>query len=306
MALAGSLILLYAAYSYVSQKQLEAKLTAEIPGQNSNNNSAATPIVLVPSAVTPSGPTIALPTIDSSSTSPSVTPFPAHTTPVQPDETSAVHVAGTATAVSIAPRTALPTVTPPTSSPTGAAGSAPTLDPVTSKPIGVPRGTGAPATHLQIPKLNLDTSIIEANYATFQQNGQLISDWEVPYDAAGHLSTTAEPGEIGNAILSGHHNLTAPNTFGLGLFAGLWNLVTGDEIRITLQNGKNQVWRVTDSFPVKEAGEPLSVRIEHAQQIMGDTPDATLTLLTCWNGKSNPLSGNTYRWVIHAELVNVN
>jgi sortase (surface protein transpeptidase) len=152
----------------------------------------------------------------------------------------------------------------------------------------------------------MDLPIRPADYVTYQQNGQLVSDWNVPFDAAGHLSTTAQPGELGNAVLSGHHNLVGPNKFGLGKFAGLWNLAQGDEIRVKTADGAEELWRVTDSFPIKEAGEPLSVRIQHAEQILGDTTFPRLTLLTCWNGPTNPLSGNTYRWVIQAELVSVN
>lgn len=311
MALAGSLILAYAAYSYVSQKQLEAALTAQIPGQETNIQATTTPVVLMPLGSDGASATSQVPTIDATAVSPSVTPFPTHATPVQPDETSVAHVVGTATAIALAPRTPQPTeplnntntIDRPSPTPQQ---ELPTLQPVVSKPIGTPRGTGAPAARLRIPKLSMDLPVVAANYVTFQQNGQLISDWNVPYDAAGHLVSTAQPGEIGNAVISGHHNLTAPDKFGLGAFAGLWNLAVGDEIRVLTADGKTQQWRVSETFPVKEAGETLSVRIQHAQQIMGDTPEPLLTLLTCWNGKSNPLAGNTYRWVVHAQLVSVN
>lgn len=319
MAVAGVAILAYALYAYVSQRQLEAALTAQIPGQNAPPST--TPIVLLP-AQNDSAQT-KLPSPDATRVSPSVTPFPTHATPVQPDATSVQQFVRTATAISLIPRTPQPTdeltnilvrpgVSPtPTvilagvNVPTPIAG-APTLVASAPTTLGAPRGTGAIATRLVIPKLNMDLSIETADYMTFQQNGQLVSDWNVPYHAAGHLVTTAQPGEIGNAVLSGHHNLTAPNTFGLGVFAGLWNLAVGDEIRVGTEDGKQQLWRVKKTFHIKEAGEPLSVRIQHAQQIMGDSSEPMLTLLTCWNGQANPLSGNTYRWVIHAELVNVN
>lgn len=303
MALAGSLILAYAAYAYLSQKQLEAQLTAQIPGQN------PVPVVALP-AGSDATPTALVPTLDSSSFSPTVTPFPTFATPSQPDETSVIHVVGTATAVSLAPRTRVATATANAQNPIDSATAtatvnAPTLQAVTSKVAGVKRGTGSPAARLIIPRLNMDLAVVPANYVTYQQSGSLYSDWNIPYDAAGHLATTAQPGEIGNAVMSGHHNLTAAGKFGLGIFAGLWNLTIGDEITVKTQDGKTQTWRVKESFPIKEAGEPLSVRIQHAQQVMGDTPEPTLTLLTCWNGPTNPLAGNTYRWVVHAELVSI-
>jgi|GEM_PF-1861712 hypothetical protein len=324
MALAGSLLLAYAAYSYTAQRRLEATLEAQIPGQNNNPAITNTPVILLP-ANNPVMTTAGIPSPDATHISPSVTPLPVHVTPVQPDATTAAQLLLTPTAIFLAPQTRVPTDTtdytnslsrpPVTPTPTrilaGVAvptpeSGAPTLIAAASQAAGVPRGAGSPATELIIPKLNMNVPVKPAEYVTYQSGGQVISDWNIPYDAAGHLVTTAQPGEIGNAVLSGHHNLIGPNTFGLGLFAGLWNLVQGDEIEVLTQEGKTQLWRVTDSFPVKEGGEPLSVRIEHAQEIMADTPQPTLTLITCWNGQQNPLSGNMYRWVVHAELVGIN
>ena len=86
----------------------------------------------------------------------------------------------------------------------------------------------------------MDLEVRPSEYVTYQQSGLLYSDWNVPFDAAGHLVTTAQPGEIGNAVLSGHHNLKAAGQFGLGVFAGLWNLAVGDEIRIGTVDGKTR------------------------------------------------------------------
>lgn len=322
LALLGSLLLAYAAYSYSAQRQLEAALEAQVPGQNKNPAVTITPVVLLPSNGAATA-TVIIPSPDATRVSPSVTPLVAHATPIQPDATIAANLARTPTAILLTPRTALPTevtdklnsLNRPTNTPTrilaGVAvptpdAAAPTLIAGESGPSGAPRGAGSPAVRLQIPKLQMDLPIKPAAFVTYQSGDQIISDWDIPFDAAGHLVTTAQPGENGNAVLSGHHNLTAPNTFGLGLFAGLWNLAAGDEIVVTTQEGKTQLWRVTDSFPIKEGGEPLAVRVQHAQEIMQDTPQPLLTLLTCWNGQANPLSGNMYRWVVRAELVNLN
>ncbi len=340
MAIVGIAIIGFALYSYIAQQQLEAKLEAEVPGQAANIITT-TPVVMQASLnLSENGKPGAAPTINVALMSPSVTPMPIGATPVQPDATTAAGLASSLSMLAQTANSALPSQTAialsALGSPTATAvptqttsytstrakptptiilagvhvptpvGGAPTVIAADSKPQGAERGTGSPATRLIIPKLNLNLSVISADYITYQLNGQFLSDWNVPFGAAGHLSSSAQPGEIGNAILSGHHNLTAPNTFGLGAFAGMWNLVPSDEIRVQTADGKTQLWRVTDSFPVKEGGEPIEVRIEHAQEIMADGPTPELTLLTCWNGKSNPLSGNTYRWVIHAELVGVN
>jgi hypothetical protein len=299
LALVGSLILAFAAFSFVQQRRNEQVLESQVPGQIANAGPTTTPIVMAPASSPPAVGqlTLVAPLPNTTGISPTVTPFPTRDLPLS----VAATVTGVPTAISLAP----PTL-PPASTPAPTINFAPTIETTSSNFSGTPRGTGASAARLVIPKLEMDLAVMPADYVTFQQNGQVISDWNVPFDAAGHLVTTAQPGEIGNAVISGHHNLTAPNTFGLGVFAGLWNLTAGDEVRVAMQDGRIQLWRVKDSFPIKEGGEPLSVRIQHAQQIMGDTPAPMLTLLTCWNGKDNPLSGNTYRWVVHAELVNVN
>jgi sortase (surface protein transpeptidase) len=170
-------------------------------------------------------------------------------------------------------------------------------------PIGLDRGSGNRATRLVIPHLQMDIPVKEATWTSVEENGAIVSDWDVPFDAAGHLFNTAEPGENGNAIFSGHHNLVAPNKFGVGLFAGMWNLQIGDEIEITNEAGTTFVYQVSQSYPLKERGEPMVVREQHARQIFTDTGAPIATFITCWNGQAAPLSGNTYRWIVTAQLI---
>jgi LPXTG-site transpeptidase (sortase) family protein len=299
-------VLGFAVYSFASQRQLEETLEAQIPGQPAGPS--ATPIVLIPDLQANSTPL---------ANSQARSEGNSNSAPAAPTAT-AIRLAPGSLGVKIVPDSAgglrPPTAPPPT--PTkipvlaGVSGpptvAAPTLAPAAETAPGIPRGQGSPAVRLQIPKLNMDYAISSADLVTVELNGQLVSDWNIPFDGVGHLAITAHPGENGNAVISGHHNLVAPNKFGLGLFAGLWNLAAGDEVRVQTQDGKLQLWRVTDSFFLKEGGEPISVRVQHAQQIMGDTPDPRLTLITCWNGKQDPLSGNTYRWVITSELISIN
>lgn len=178
---------------------------------------------------------------------------------------------------------------------------------VTSAPPtngGLPRGAGQPPTRLVIPKMNLDTGIQDARLTTSQQDGQLYADWLIPYNAVGHIGGTANPGELGNMVISGHHNLIGPNQFGKGQFGGLWDLQVGDPIYLFDESGRAFAYAVSRSYDVKELGESLSVREQHAQEIMADTGEPILTLITCWNGALAPYSGNTYRWIVAANLVN--
>jgi Sortase domain len=170
-------------------------------------------------------------------------------------------------------------------------------------PGGLPLGEGADPDRLIIPRLQLDTPVQEATWAVVDENGTAISEWQIPFDAVGHLSTTPKPGEAGNAVISGHQNLVGPDQFGLGKFAGLWNLVAGDEVYIFDNLGRIFLYRVADHYLLREAGMPLSVREANAQRIMKDSDSPIVTFETCWNGVQAPLSGNTYRWVVEATLV---
>ena len=169
---------------------------------------------------------------------------------------------------------------------------------------GLPKGAGRPPTRLVIPEMNLDAGIREATQTTFQESGQLYADWFIPYDAVGHLETTVNPGELGNMVISGHHNLIGPDQYGKGLFGGLWDLQVGDAIYVFDESGRAFAYSVSKSYNVKEGGESFSVREQHAREIMADTGEPILTLVTCWNGAVAPYSGNTYRWIVAAHLVN--
>ncbi len=166
-----------------------------------------------------------------------------------------------------------------------------------------PRGLGQPAVRIVVPSLKLDAPVQEATWTTTQQNGTLYSDWAIPYHAAGYLVNTAKPGEAGNFVLAGHHNLTGPNRFGVGLFAGLWNLKPGDLIFVYDAAGRLFDYQVVKSYYVRELGEPLPVRQQHAREILSNNGQPLMTLITCWNGQAAPLSGNTYRWIISAKLI---
>lgn len=170
-------------------------------------------------------------------------------------------------------------------------------------PKGLALGEGTSAMRLIIPRIKLDTQVREATWAVEDENGTGTSEWQIPYDAVAHLSTTPQPGESGNAVFSGHHNLIAPDKFGLGKFAGLWNLKIGDPVYIVDDLGRIFLYRVASYYTLKELGEPLLVRMRHAQQILQDTGSPIATFETCWNGDQAPLSGNTYRWIVVTDLV---
>lgn len=277
LIIAGLLVLGYAGFSYWSTVQMERQLEARVPGQPASAATSPAPLTL--------------PELSGS--------VPAMSPPTPLVEAT---VASTAAPSSEPTTIAAATITPPPlAAPTAVTITQTT--PIAVKSIkAVARGQGKNPARLVIPRLKLDTPVREATWTTVLENGQPVSDWAIPFDAVGHLFNTADPGEAGNAVISGHHNLIAPNEFGLGKFAGLWNVQVGDPIFVFDDLGRVFVYRITQSYPLKEAGEPLAVREQHARQIMADNGNPSMTLITCWNGKDAPLSGNTYRWIVTASL----
>jgi len=61
-------------------------------------------------------------------------------------------------------------------------------------------GVAPPARRIQIPAIGVDSRVVEVG--TVWVDGRL--EWETPKWAVGHHQGTANPGELGNVVLSGH------------------------------------------------------------------------------------------------------
>ncbi len=172
-----------------------------------------------------------------------------------------------------------PTVTPvPTSADTAAPTDAP---PPTPKPK-MPKPT-----HLTIPALNVDSSVVEVGISPVEIDGQQAYIWDVAPYAVGHNFSSANPGEGENVVLAGHDDWQGE------VFKNLYKLKKGDQL--SLQAGDRQIaYHVDDILLLSEVGEPLAKRIENAKFI-GTTGDERLTLVTCW-----PYAVDDHRLIIIA------
>lgn len=103
---------------------------------------------------------------------------------------------------------------------------------------------------LQIPKIDLDAYVLEGSGHKQLKLG------------VGRITTTALPGENGNAVVTAHRD-----TF----FRHIVELKKGDEI-IVRRNGERLVFQMTGNKIVK----PSDV------SVLQPTPDPTLTLITCY------------------------
>lgn len=161
--------------------------------------------------------------------------------------------------------------------------------PISSQLAPIP-DTPRPAliSRIVAPAIGLNSEIVEVGWKPVNREGQTVNVWEVADHAAGWHVDSSLPGEGGNVVLSGHHNVRGK------VFRHLIDLTPGDAITL-YQDGEPLYYNVINKVIVKEAGEPESVRRENARWI-GPTDDERLTLVTCW-----PYHTNTHRLIVVAK-----
>ena len=186
--------------------------------------------------------------------------------------------------------TAGPTNTPvpPTNTPTPVAALPPTNTPVPAPPP--PTGDSGPPSRIVVKSVGIDTPVMPVGWSVIEQNGREYSIWDVADFAGGWHDTSALPGQTGNTVLSGHHNIKGE------VFRYLVDVQEGDEVDVYVGD---EVYRyyVQQKLIVKEKGEPVDVRRQNAQWI-APTDDTRVTLVTCW-----PYTNNTHRVVVVAKPV---
>ena len=120
-----------------------------------------------------------------------------------------------------------------------------------------------PPARVVIPSIDVDSKVLPLG-TTRDRNGKLV--WETVPFAVGHHEGTANPGEPGNVVLSGH--ISSPSEG--AIFKRLPQLKAGDAI-VLMTAQQPYLYRVRDTKVVT----PTAV------DVLEPTPDSTLTLLTC-------------------------
>lgn len=134
----------------------------------------------------------------------------------------------------------------------------------------------SPPIRLVIPSVNIDSKIVPITWAMLPgKNGAAArSEWQVADYAVGHHAGTANPGEVGNVVLSGHVDYRGE------VFRDLKDVKKGDTVTVDTEQGQ-YVYIVTDIVIVKEEGVSEAQKLANASY-MDPTPDQTLTMITCW------------------------
>ena len=144
------------------------------------------------------------------------------------------------------------------------------LRPLVQSPANIPVSTPAPqhGTRIQIPAIDVDASIVHGD------------DWEQLKKGVAHRADTANPGQIGNIVLSGHNDV-----FG-EVFRYLEELKPGDEI-IVYTSQRSFTYIVSGW----ELVEPTQV------DVMAPTTNATITLISC-----HPYLVDNHRIIVKGSL----
>lgn len=150
---------------------------------------------------------------------------------------------------------------------------------------------GTRLTRLVAESIGLDTEVVEVGWTQITEYGVTSNVWVVADYVAGWHKNSALPGQGGNIVLSGHHNIKGE------VFRYIVDLEPGAIITLYDQEGRTFNYYVEDKFIVKDKGEPEAIRRENAKWI-GPFNEERLTLVTCW-----PYTNNTHRVIVIAKPV---
>jgi len=158
-------------------------------------------------------------------------------------------------------------------------------------------GSNPRPTQLIIPELGLDVPVVDVSWEVTLEDGAWHSRWQTIDDAAGHHRNSANPGEGGNVVLSGHHN-TGTEVFRDVSEIGLPGspLGEGTDLVLVAADGGQHTYTVVSWERFQVEGVPDTERRNYSHY-MDPTPDPILTLITCW-----PYDGTSHRVVVVAEL----
>ncbi len=195
-------------------------------------------------------------------------------------------------------RAARPTFTPtPLREPTAPATATPTAlqEAVSPEPTATPN---SPPVRLVIPALGIDTPVVEVAWQIVGQGDQRRSEWQTAENAAGHHVNSANPGQSGNVVISGHHNTKGKvfEQISRDVDRREPRLKPGSEIYVYAADGHRYVYEVEQVLLLPEVGASGEERRQNARW-MAPTDQPTLTLITCW-----PMWTNTHRVIVRARL----
>lgn len=143
----------------------------------------------------------------------------------------------------------------------------------------------SPPVHVTIPSVKIDSKVVPVGWNMIPSGGgKGKSEWEVANFAVGHHAGSANPGEPGNVVMSGHVDYKGE------VFKELHNVSKGDEVIVQTEKGQ-YMYVITDLVLVKEEGVSDAQKRANARY-MDPTALPTLTMITCY-----PYGVDDYRFI---------
>jgi len=130
--------------------------------------------------------------------------------------------------------------------------------------------------------------VVEVGWKVVEHDGWQETVWEVADYAAGWHKGSAYPGQVGNTVITGHHNIRGE------VFRNLWELEPGDEVLLYVGETEYRFVVVKKMILPDKYVSPEQ-KMENARWI-GYFPDVRVTLVTCW-----PYENNTHRVIVIAK-----
>lgn len=127
---------------------------------------------------------------------------------------------------------------------------------------------------LIIPSIALDYKVVEVGWSNQEIDGQTVAVWDVANYAVGQHRGSANPGEGGNVVLTGHVG-------GYGhVFRDLFYVHPGEPV-VVYSNGQQFYYVIHDRLIVDEDGAPPEQRAANAK-LIAPTNYEVITMVTCW------------------------
>jgi sortase A len=162
---------------------------------------------------------------------------------------------------------------------------------------------------IAIPDLGVDAPVVEVRWREVEVGGRIQMEWEVASFAAGYHRGSGLPGQAGNVVISGHHNIEGEVFKNISLS---WNddqaqmqddgitlrsrALDGQSVYLYNAQGERFEYIIQGLYKMPDTYVSEAQRRWNARFI-APTSNPTLTLITCW-----PYNTNTHRIVVVAEL----
>ena len=164
----------------------------------------------------------------------------------------------------------------------------PTAGPSPTPSAKFPAGVDAEIARLRIPSVEIDAPVVTRGVDA----AGVMETPDNAYDTAWY-DFTARPGFDGNAVFSGHVDYIR---VGKAVFWNLKDLQENDAIEVQLDDGTVYTYAVKSRQLYDAATAPV-------EDIVGPTPEQTITLITCSGSFNSATHQYDQRLVIKAERI---